>query len=454
MRIRLFLSFALIVFISIVSFSLLLRQGTTREVQSFLFGSNQTNADSLLVELSEYYQANSTWDGVSSIMPSGGQGRGRSGGTASGSELPPGQRFILADASGMIVFDTTGTTTDTAMAEDDRSVAFQIEVDDAVVGYLLPLGGAGFTQGESRYLLERLNQAAITAAIIGGGLALVLAILLAYRLIRPVRELTAAAGEMTRGDLSQRVFVKGNDEIAELGHTFNSMAASLQDAEEIRLALTADIAHELRTPLAIQKAHLEALEDGIYPLTTENLQPILDQTHLLNRLVEDLRTLALVDAGQLALEMTPTDLIKLASRVVERFRPQAEAKNIHLEILLTEKCPEILLDPGRIEQILGNLLSNALRHTPVGGKITVQILCHKSGVELSVCDSGSGIPPEAIKHVFDRFYRADKSRSRQEGGTGLGLAIAQKLAQAQGGVIRAENHPEGGAVFILAFPAK
>jgi signal transduction histidine kinase len=187
-------------------------------------------------------------------------------------------------------------------------------------------------------------------------------------------------------------------------------------------------------------------------LTPQNLDPILEQNQQLTRLVEDLRTLAMADAGQLELERAPTDLTQLVPRVTDRFAPQAEAKGIRLEVVTPKDCPQVNVDPGRIEQILANLISNSLRHTPAQGVISIDVLCSSGSVEVRVRDSGSGISQEALPHVFERFYRADKSRSREEGGTGLGLPIARQLAQAHGGQLNAANHPQGGSVFTLSLP--
>jgi signal transduction histidine kinase len=217
--------------------------------------------------------------------------------------------------------------------------------------------------------------------------------------------------------------------------------------------MTADIAHELRTPLAVQRANLEALQDGIYPLTGENLQPVLEQNRLLTRLVDDLRTLALADAGQLTLERTPTDLTGLLQGVLERFKPQADGQGVAL-VLEPAKThlPLLSLDAIRIEQILTNLLSNGLRYTPQGGTIWVGVEGKGPEVSVTVRDSGPGIPEESLPFVFERFYRVDKARARVEGGSGLGLAIARQLARAHGGELTAGNHTEGGAVFVLRLP--
>ena len=247
--------------------------------------------------------------------------------------------------------------------------------------------------------------------------------------------------------------IRSDDELARLGHAFNQMADSLQQAEESRRVMTADIAHELRTPLAVQRANLEALQDGVYPLSVENLAPIVEQNHLLIHLVDDLRTLALSDSGQIRLELTPTDLTALAARVVEQFRPQAASQQVSLTLTPPdEPLPPLSLDPIRVEQLLANLLSNALRYTPIGGIINVAITTLPKAVQLTVHDSGPGIPEEALPFIFDRFYRADKSRSRSEGGSGLGLAIARNLARAHGGDLTATNHASGGALFTLHLP--
>jgi len=320
--------------------------------------------------------------------------------------------------------------------------------DGQLIGYLSVEGGMG-SGTSSSLLIQRLTRASLLAAAIGGGVAILLALLLSFRLLRPVGQLTRAASRMAGGDLSQRVEAKGKDELATLGISFNRMAESLQQAEQNRQAMTADIAHELRTPIAVQRAHLEALQDGVYPLTAENLQPVLDQTELLIRLVDDLRTLALADAGELRLEKRRVDLGELARSVVERFKPEADGKGIALRYTGPREAIEKEVDPRRIEQILNNLFSNALRHTPAGGRVEMTLESKVERTAIRVADSGSGIPPEALGHIFERFYRADRSRSREEGGSGLGLAIARQLALAHGGDLRAKNRPEGGAEFTL-----
>jgi signal transduction histidine kinase len=457
MRLRLFLSFTLIVLVSVASFALLARQRVAGEVRAFMFRGGMTGVDELVTTLEDYYRINQSWQGVESILSMPGQGFGRGRGSGSPG-MGPGmagmmdQRLRLADAQGVLVVDTSNPSPAGVLSAAELENAIPLAVDRRVVGYLLPEGGLVFSQEDESRLLNRLNRTALTAGIIAGSLSLILALLLAYQLLRPIRALTGATERLAQGELSQRVEVGGDDEIARLADTFNRMAASLQQAEQSRRAMTADIAHELRNPLAVQRANLEAIQDGIYPLRPENLEPILEQNHLLTRLVEDLRTLALADADELDLDRTQVDIVNLAKRVVDRFQPQMMTNQIHVDLSSPEKCAPISLDPGRIEQILGNLLSNAMRYTPAGGHIDIALNCSQSRIQLVVRDSGPGIPEEALPYIFERFYRADKARSRSEGGSGLGLAIARQLARAHGGTLTAENHPEGGAVFTLSIP--
>ncbi len=330
--------------------------------------------------------------------------------------------------------------------------AIQLHQDGDLVGYLYPEGGTGFTNLQQSLLLDRLNRAAISAGLVSGGLALILALFLATQLIRPVRALTQAAERISEGDLTQHVAVNGRDELARLGQTFNQMAGTLLKAQESRRAMTADIAHELRNPLAVQRANLEAMQDGVYPLTPENLQPVLEQNLLLTRIVEDLRTLALAELGQMPLERTEIDLSGLVQRLVDRFQPQASRRSISIHFCSCPDCPAIQADPGRLEQIVGNLLSNALRYSPEAGIIELAVHRDRGDIILTLRDHGPGISPESLPLVFERFYRADKARSREDGGTGLGLAIARQLVEAHGGSLSAENHPMGGALFTVRLP--
>lgn len=447
MRLRLILSFALVALVAIASVLLVTQQSITSEVHSFMMRGGMMGQETLVGELEDYYQQNGTWQGVEELLQNTrpGQGMGMMG---------RGPWLRVADARGNVVADNQMAPQGKLSAVERKEAIVLRSPRGQVVGYLVAAGSSELASEQQ--LLQGLMRAGWIAAGISVALALVLALLLSYRLLRPVSELTGAAAKLAGGDLSQRVVVRGKDEIGSLGQAFNHMAASLEQVNQSRKAMTADIAHELRTPIAIQRAHLEALEDGVYPLTVENLRPVLEQTESLTRLVEDLRTLALADAGELALEKADIDLTALVQRVVERFQPGADRGGIRLE---ADAAPDpalgrLHLDGGRVEQILNNLLSNALRFTPQGGTIRVRVHQEGDWVELRVSDSGLGIPAEALPRLFERFYRADKSRSREGGGTGLGLAIARQLALAHGGDLTASNRPAGGADFVVKLPVK
>jgi len=455
MRIRLILSFVLVALISIISVVLFTRLKAASEVRAFMFRGSMTGVDDLVNNLEAYYQTYQSWQGVASLFAGFGRGQGQGHGMGNMTGMM-NQRLRLADDQGFVLFDTNGVEATGMLSEDERQASILLRANGQIVGYLLPQGGMGFNRNDELFLMDRLNQAALTAIIIGVGLSLALALLLADRLLRPVQELTVAAEKMASGDLSQRVPLRGKDELTVLGQTFNRMAGSLEQARESRQAMTADIAHELRNPLAVQRAHLEALQDGIYLPTVENLQPILDQNLMLTHLVEDLRTLALADSGQLNLERTYTDFPELVNRVVERSKPQATSHDVTIQIVAspetTSPPSRVFIDPLRVDQILSNLLSNALRYTPQGSKIDLGLSFSKEIVQVTIHDDGPGIPPEALPYIFERFYRADHARSRLEGGSGLGLAIARHLAEAHGGMLSAANHPQGGAIFTLTLP--
>ena len=458
MRIKLLISFGLLVFVSVSVVIILTYRGAVSEVRSFMFRGSMVRAQEIATSLEEYYQVNQTWQGAEALLSLTGanagmmgRGRGSSGGQGMMGNMM-NQRLRLANAEGRILYDTSTVQAEGSLTAEELSQAIQLKNDGVIVGYLLPESAMLYSAADEQFLLSRLTRAALTAGLIGAGLSLLLAFFLAYQLMRPVRALTQAVKMVEKGDFSQRVPVHGNDELAQLSITFNNMADSLQKAQQSRRAMTADIAHELRTPLAVQMAHLEALQDGIYPLTPENLVPILEQNQMLNHLVEDLRTLTLADAGQLKLNLVTTDIKSLVERVVVRFKPQASSRQVALQMTAPPGCPSIMLDPARIEQILNNLLSNALRFTPDGGKIEVALKADGKKILVSVHDNGPGISEEALPYIFERFYRADRSRSRSEGGSGLGLSIALQIAVLHGGTLTAGNDPQGGAIFTLSLP--
>jgi len=451
---RLILSFVLVVFATIAVMLWVAQQTTGYEVRAFMFRGGMVGLDQLASDLENYYNQHQTWSGVESTITLG-QGKGKQMGMGMGQGRMMSQQLLLADAGGNIVFNSGQDGLGKLSAEQQKNAIELHSSSNALVGYLYTEGGMTVNPAVSNNLINRLTKAAWYAAGVSGFLALILALLLSFSLLHPINELTSAAKAMAGGDLSQRVDIKGKDELGTLGEAFNHMASSIETAEQNRRSMTFDIAHELRTPLAVQRANLEALQDGIYPLTPENLQPILDQTNLLTRLVSDLRTLASAESGELKLNPVEIDTADLLEGLCDQYISSAASRNIELVLDIPERksCPHIQADPDRLAQIFHNLIANALRYTPDGGKIYLRETCSEGKLKFQIQDTGPGIPEDALPHVFERFYRADSSRSRDEGGSGLGLAIARQLALAHFGELTAANAPEGGAIFTLVLPS-
>jgi len=284
-------------------------------------------------------------------------------------------------------------------------------------------------------------------------LAALVTVLAGRRLVRPILALTGAAQRMTHGDRAARVPVTGSDEVARLGHAFNAMASSIEQGEHQRRVMVSDVAHELRTPLSNIKGYLEATEDGVVALDRALVGSLLEETALLERLVSDLQELALADAGMLRLHPEERDLAELAQQIVAAHRAAADTAGVSLE--LSVAGPAIVtVDPARIRQALGNLVANAVKFTPAGGSVTVSVQPRAGWVDLIVSDTGPGIAAEHLPHLFDRFYRADPSRSRSTGGSGLGLAITKHLVEAHSGQISVTSTVGRGSTFSLALPCR
>ncbi len=283
-------------------------------------------------------------------------------------------------------------------------------------------------------------------AIVFVALLLVAAASVARRMTRPMGSLIDAAGRIEAGDYSVQVAEAGPRDLRSVARAFNQMSARLKASDEQRRGFLAELAHEFRTPLTVIRGQAEAIADGVYPGDSAHVAPILDSTETLDRLVEDLRTLVLTDAGNLVLHKEPTDLGALSADTVESFRTQAEAAKLTLTAEVADSLPLVELDPARIRSVLGNLLSNALRHTPAGGSIKVAVTGSADELVLTVTDTGQGIPPELLPHVFERFVKGTNSP-----GSGLGLAIAHDIVAAHGGKLEIESAVGSGTSVRLKF---
>ncbi|MCE2470188.1 MAG: HAMP domain-containing histidine kinase [Dehalococcoidia bacterium] len=297
-----------------------------------------------------------------------------------------------------------------------------------------------------------INASLLWVGVAAGVAGIAIVAFVSRRTMAPLRSLESAAQRLGAGDLSQRVPVRGTDEVARLGHTFNAMAQELERAETQRRNLVADVAHELRTPIANIQGYLEAVRDGLLPPDEATIASLLGQTANLGRLVQDLALVAQAEAGALRIDPQPAPLAPVLRRALDAFAARAEAKGVALSADLPQDLPPAPIDAARVGQAAAALLENALTHTPQGGSVVVAARAGVDSIAVSVADTGAGVPAADLPYVFDRFYRADPSRSRATGGVGLGLTIAKQLIEAHGGTITAESQEGAGSVFTLTLP--
>jgi len=294
-----------------------------------------------------------------------------------------------------------------------------------------------------------LRLAALAAVLI----AIILAALLSRLITRPMRQLATAAGKIASGDLSQRIEKISGDEVGEMSASFNAMAEELEKREKSRRQMTADIAHELRNPLSIIQGNLEAWLDGVIEPNPKQIASVYDETVLLSRLVTDLKDLSMAEAGQLILHQSSLDIGELINAEASNIKKRCEEKKVSISTELPQNLPLAFVDSDRIRQVLHNLLDNALRHTSSGGTIKISASAEPAGwITICVADSGSGIHPDDLPHVFDHFYKVDRSRQRGHGGAGIGLAIVKQLVEAHGGKVWVESRLRHGSSFYFTMP--
>lgn len=463
--VRLTLAFAAVTLVAIVAVAVLANRQVTTDLPNFV--AQQQIIDSGVVDqLATYYEAHGTWDGVATAFPTfrhpagAGNGNGRGGmGPASGMIL------TLADAEGNIVYRESGAATGNQLTQSERDSAIPITVRGATVGYLRVTTPqqASLTVAAQQFLAQ-VNQSLLYAGLITGVVGLLLGLAIAYGLSLPLQRLGHAAQRISQGHLEQRVSLKGPREVATLAQSFNDMATSLEQGERQRQQLVADVSHELRTPITVLQGNLRALLDEVYPLGKAEIAALYDETLLLARLVEDLGELTRAETGQIRLDVHPVALGPVIERAAALFRELADEKGITLNTEIAPELPLALADPDRTGQVIHNVLANAIRHTPAGGQITVEVApvaappgagpkpMPSAAVRVAVADSGPGIAPDDLPHIFERFWRASRSRSREEGGSGLGLAIARALMEAQGGHIGVESTLGSGSRFWITLP--
>lgn len=355
---------------------------------------------------------------------------------------PPLVIYELADTTGKIIFPVSSNRAGKQATPPELTEGFPIVVQGEHVGTVLAITeNTKVNLPEQRYFNE-VNQALLIGAIGGTAVAVILGLLFAQAFTKPLLELAQATHAMSEGQLKQEVTIRTNDEIGELAEAFNNMSAELTHVNQLRRQMTADIAHDLRTPITVLSGYLEVMQDGTLPPSPRRLAMMADEVETLKRLVLDLRTLTLADTGQLRLATEPVNLAELLEQVRMTFAHQAEQKEIRLQVETVHSLPIIQADKQRLRQVLGNLISNALKHTPAQGKIILGGLLQQNKVQLHVTDTGEGIAQEKLPHIFERFYRAETAREGDS--SGLGLAIVKSLVEAHGGHVNAVSpaHPD------------
>ncbi|NIA09720.1 MAG: HAMP domain-containing protein [Nitrospiraceae bacterium] len=360
---------------------------------------------------------------------------------------------IVTDKSGKIVAAPDPTLIGRVIAEKELSTGVKVTLRNGTSWFLLPFRPphqvrSPLERGFLRTVTGSLWLAGLTVAIVGIGLGF----FLLRQLTGPINRLAVAAHSVANGEFEQRVPVETTDELGRLAAAFNDMALSLERAERAKRRMITDVSHELRTPLNVVRNGLEGLRDGIIAPTPENLSALHSKVLLTVRLVDDLHQLALADADQLMIHPTVVDLREVIAGIEKTIGPELEDRGIDFHIEVADGVPPVRGDADRIEQVLLNLLANAARYTEAGGAIRVKVRQTGETVETSVCNSGHELSAAELEHVFDRFYRADPSRTQAREGSGLGLAIAKALVEAHGGRIWAENAPHNGPCFRFTLP--
>jgi two-component system OmpR family sensor kinase/two-component system sensor histidine kinase BaeS len=470
---RLMSVFLSVIVVGVIVMIVSVRLSTAAQLRSRVLSDDVAQANALAPLLVGYYSQNGTWIGVETYLASAPQSQNLPATPTDPGMMGPGgmmenwgdwmgvtrttgpldDRVAVLDASGKVIADTGQAIVGEQHPAEHASNGAPIVVNGKTVGAVL-VGSMiePVLNPADEDFLRSVNFSILITSVAVGILALVLGSLLFRQMISPLRALSQSARAIAEGDLGQRVPADSDDEIGQVARSFNRMAESLAESDIQRRNMMADIAHELRTPLTVVQGNLEALMDGVYEMTTENVAGIHKQTVVLTRLVADLRDLALAEAGQLRLERKLFSLSDMIVQVTEGLDVQAHEKEVTLKLEAAADLPKVQADEQRITQVLFNLMSNALRHTPVGGTITISTELREERVLVSVRDTGAGIPPEDLPHVFERFYRADRSRARNTGGSGLGLTIAKQIVEAHGGQIWAQSWLGAGSTFAFSLP--
>ena len=482
LQFRLLVAFTLVILLTIGAVFFMMWQAATDQIQQFGDRVERMVINRIQFVITDYYLTTNSWEGVQPLVVQiGEQFR---------------HRVILADADGVIIADSTLETPDkkvnlesfaskTLISLHERALppepgaplpdenqpfisfgprmpppsqpaepSYTTPSGSKIIGFLfvLPLTQSEIGLAALQLMYSRLGIYFILGACLAVVVAFLVTLFLSRRILSPVKELRSAAQRLGNGDLSQRVDIRDRSEIGDLASTFNSMAGNLQRDEQLRQNMVSDIAHELRSPLTNVRGYLEAINDGVMQPDKATISSIYDETVLLSRLINDLQELSLAEAGELKLHLQPEDVDELVRQSITAVQAKASEKGLKVSSDIPADLPPVNIDFLRIRQVLLNLLENALAHTPEGGRIDIAANVSSGFVEVSVSDTGEGIPADEINNIFERFHRVDKSRSRSTGGSGLGLTIARYIVEEHQGKIWVQSEIGKGSRFCFTLP--
>jgi len=435
LQFRIMLAFSLVILVTIGAVFFFFDQATRTRIQSFEESIEYKLEARMAGELSQYYRVRGSWEGVQPLVEQLGNVSER--------------RIILVDTEKIVVADSEGDLLGKPYESDSPGTILQPSWKQGPLAMLY----VSEAKSASLYILcNAVGRFLIWGACVAIAIALIITFFLSRRISAPICALTETARKLGQGDFSQRVQVRDKTEVGELGQAFNSMAGDLEKGERLRRNMVADVAHELRTPLSNVRGYLEAIREGVVKPDAATIRSLEEETTLLSRLVDDLQDLSLAEAGKLELVCQSEDVAELINRTVAAMQAQAIAKEVSLSTDLPQGLPLVNIDSQRINQVLRNLLENALAHTAKGDAINVAAARQGDWVEISVADTGEGIPPDDLPNIFERFYRVDKSRARATGGSGLGLTIAKHLVESHGGKIEVQGKLGEGSRFSFTLP--
>ena len=445
LRAKLIAAFALVGLISMALAGLMIRELVIREFDTYLL---EQYLGDFSTSVQTYYERTGSLADIQQ-RPLSNEGPRAVDGRPN--PAPP-VRFALADAQGQIVIPLEPYRLGETVPDDVLSAGTPIEYEGQVIGTALQTDATLLRNPSERVYVSRTNRALVAATVAAAVVAVGLGFVSATLVTRPLREMMGAVRHIGKGDFTQTVPVRSRDELGLLAEQFNQMSRDLAHANQLRRQMTADVAHDLRSPLTVITGYLESMQEGVLDATPERIQMLYDEAQSLQHLIEDLRMLSLADAGELVLKREAVHPGQLLDHVAGAFHQQAAQNGVDLSTQAERTLPKISVDADRMLRVLSNLVGNALRYTSRGGHIALAARAEAGRMLFTVSDDGEGIPAEHLPNIFERSYRGEKARDQNAGDAGLGLAIARSIVEAHGGQITASSAAHQGATFTISLP--